>query len=86
MSADRSIAFGEWGHSKVRCDGHTDGRRCSYTITGAFRGGIKSARAAAAKRGWQVAVKTQYAPNGFDIRDYCPAHVRPAPDLSAHER
>lgn len=76
MSADRTVAIGEYGHGKIRCDGHTDGRRCCSSVTGAFRRGVKSARALAAEAGWTVAVRTQYAPNGFDIRDYCPSHAR----------
>lgn len=76
MSADRTVTVGEYGHSKVRCDGFTDGRRCHESVTGAFRKGIENARASAADRGWAVGVRTQYASNGFQIRDYCPTHAR----------
>lgn len=70
MSADRSVAVGEWGCSKIRCNGHIHGRDCRATVTGAFRRGIDSARREAERQGWQVAVRTQYAPNGSDLREY----------------
>lgn len=73
VTADRT--FGEYGCSKVKCDGFTDAKQCRATITGQFRKGIRSARAEAATHGWRVAVRTQYTPNGFDLRDYCPEHV-----------
>lgn len=76
MSADRTVSVGEYGHSKVRCDGFKNGLRCTDSVTGAFRKGVKGARAAAEDRGWQVGIRTQYAPNGFEIRDYCPQHTR----------
>ena len=70
MSADRTVHVGYYGHSLIRCDGFRNGRRCTDSVHGEFRGGIKSAREIAASRGWLVGVRVF----GRHIRDYCRDH------------
>jgi hypothetical protein len=74
MSADRTVSVGEYGHSKIRCDGSVNGHRCTAEVVGRFRKGVADARRIADERGWETKRRVKWGTNGSDLRDYCPAH------------